>query len=185
MNIFRINISAFRICPSIQHAYMIQLKEKLNIGHWSNIIIKLWMFIINVFFCKLKLNHIAKVFEYYKAAFYKIFYTLNKPKTNDICLVWLVILMLLTSLGPVFVAFHSGADALIFNLGSSQETPKYIDIDIVWKKTFKVISNSIFLALEIKILSKKGQFFLLSKLISKCSMVNSNSKILILNKTEI
>ena len=38
---------------------------------------------------------------------------------------------LLTSGGPVLSSDHSGADSLICNLGSSQETAKYIDTDIV------------------------------------------------------
>ena len=39
----------------------------------------------------------------------------------------------LTSFGPVLTSYHSVAEWLILSLGSSQETPKYIEMDIVWK----------------------------------------------------
>ena len=45
-------------------------------------------------------------------------------------------LIALTFFGPVFTSVHSEADALIWRRGSSHETPKYIDIDMVWKKDF-------------------------------------------------
>ena len=37
----------------------------------------------------------------------------------------------LTFFGPVRASVHSGAVSLILSLGSSHETPKYMDIDMV------------------------------------------------------
>ena len=41
-------------------------------------------------------------------------------------------LEILTFFGPVLSSVHSCAVEFILSLGSIQETPKYMDIDIVW-----------------------------------------------------
>ena len=42
--------------------------------------------------------------------------------------------MALTSLGPVFTSRHSVAVSLIFIRGSNQDTPKYMEMDMVWNR---------------------------------------------------
>ena len=42
--------------------------------------------------------------------------------------------------GPVLTSVHSVAVSLMTSLGSSHETPKYIEIDKVWKKIKAFIS---------------------------------------------
>ena len=45
----------------------------------------------------------------------------------------------ITSLGPVLTSLHSTAVSLILSRGSSQETPKYMEMDMVCKRSKEAI----------------------------------------------